>query len=137
MDLVKNIGSTLFFIFIYIFCWLALVLLKIAIYVFPKLENLRLKLQSWLMWNATINFIIQQFTPIMMSSLLNLYDLNWDSKVTIFSSTLSIGLIILISISIISFSRVLWKGFKDEGFIESEEFEIKFSALVQGLDLSN
>ena len=69
-------------------------------------EKFRIKLQSWVMWNATINFLMSQFTPIMISSMLNIYDLKWDSNVEKFSSALSIILSSVVLVILMLLSKV-------------------------------
>jgi hypothetical protein len=70
-----NIGSSFFFFIIYILLWTSLLLLKILTCMTTWFEKFRIKMQSYLMWNGSINLLMSQFTPIMMSSILNLYDL--------------------------------------------------------------
>ena len=108
LTLLKNIGSTFFFLIAYILLWVFLLLLKLLSNLTAIFEKFRIKLQSWLMWNATISLMMSQFTPIMMSSILNINDLKWDSNVAIFSSALSIFLFSVVIVSLMLLSKVLW-----------------------------
>ena len=111
--LLKNIGSTLFFIIIYLLLWALLLSLKPISKTTGCFENFRIKLKSWLMWSASINLLMSQFTTIIMSSILNLYDLKSDSNVTKFSSALSIILSSVVLVSLMLLSKVLWNAYKD------------------------
>ena len=113
LTLLKNIGSTFFFLIIYILLWALLVLFKLFSNMTAFFENFRIKLYSWLMWNETINLLMSQFTPIMMSSILNLHDLKWDSNVAKFSSSLSVFLSTVVLVSIMLPSKLLWNFYKD------------------------
>ena len=55
--LIKNIGSTLIFVLLYLFSWVVLLLLKISILKFPGTEKLYNKLKMRLIWNGSISFL--------------------------------------------------------------------------------
>jgi hypothetical protein len=84
------------------------------------------------MWNGTINLLMSQFTPIMMSSILNLNDLKWDSNVAKLSSVLSIILSSVVLVSLILLSKVLWNIYIEKS-TETDEIEGKYDALIEGL----
>jgi hypothetical protein len=54
---IKNIGSTLIFVLLYLFGWVVLLLLKISILKFPGIEKLYNKLKMHLIWNGSISFL--------------------------------------------------------------------------------
>jgi hypothetical protein len=84
------------------------------------------------MWNGTINILMSQFTPIMMSSILNLNHLKWDSNVAKISSVLSIIFSSVVIVSLIIQSKVLWNVYKEKS-TETDKIDEKFDALIEGL----
>ena len=106
LTLLKNIGTTFFFLIIYVLILALIISLKLLSYMTGMFEKFRIKLQSWLFWNATIDLLMSQFTPIIMSSVLNLYDLKWDSNVAKFSSAISIILSSVVLVSLMLLSKV-------------------------------
>ncbi len=71
--ILKNLGSTLFFIIFYFMAWFLILILKIVSMFCETAHNLAIKLESKLMWNGTISLIIQQFAPMIISSFINFY----------------------------------------------------------------
>jgi hypothetical protein len=76
MQFMVNIGSTLLFVVGYLALWLFLLFLS-RIHYLPKLLRLKKILEKALMWNQSINLLISQFTPLMLSSLINLLNMNY------------------------------------------------------------
>jgi hypothetical protein len=56
--IIKNLGSTLFFIFFYFISWFILLFFKIASIFIDKLVNISKKLESKIIWNGTIIMIL-------------------------------------------------------------------------------
>lgn len=76
MLLIKNLGSTFFFILFYFLAWSLLLSFKLASIFIDWFDKVAKKLESVLIWNGTINFKMQQFTPMIMCSIINLYDVS-------------------------------------------------------------
>jgi hypothetical protein len=79
--IIKNLGSTLFFIIFYLIAWVMLLILKIASIFIEQVNYVVKKLETTLMWNGTISMLMSQFTPMIISSLINLYGLKWDTNI--------------------------------------------------------
>jgi hypothetical protein len=77
--LMKNIGSTFFFIIIYCVLWMILGLSRILTPLSKKFETLGDYLSRNLKWNMSLQLLFSQFTPMIMSSLINLYELRFDT----------------------------------------------------------
>ena len=77
MQFMVNIGSTLLFVVGYLALWLFLLFLSRIYSFWPKLLRLKTILEKALMWNQSINLLISQFTPLMLSSLINLLNMNY------------------------------------------------------------
>ena len=71
--IIKNLGSTFFFIVFYFIAWFLLLIFKIASIFFDYTNKISMKLEVMLMWNGTITLMMQQFTPMIISSFINLY----------------------------------------------------------------
>jgi hypothetical protein len=131
--IIKNLGSTLFFILFYLIAWILLLILKIASIFIDKVGNAVKKLETVLMWNGTITMMMSQFAPMIISSLINLYAVKWESNIFFYSSVLSIALLVLNGIGILFFSFILLKAYFDLEWSKSERFNRKYSVLIDGL----
>ena len=85
------------------------------------------------MWNGTITMMMSQFAPMIISSLINLYAVKWESNIFFYSSVLSIALLVLNGIGILFFSVILLKAYFDLEWSKSEGFKRKYSVLIDGL----
>ena len=85
------------------------------------------------MWNGTITMMMSQFAPMIISSLINLYAVKWESNIFFYSSVLSIALLVLNGIGILFFSFILLKAYFDLEWSKSEGFKRKYSVLIDGL----
>ena len=85
------------------------------------------------MWNGTITMMMSQFAPMIISSLINLYAVKWESNIFFYSSVLSIALLVLNGIGILFFSFILLKAYFDLEWSKSERFNRKYSVLIDGL----
>ncbi len=81
MQFMVNIGSTLLCVVGYLALWLFLLFLSRIYSFWPKLLRLKTILEKALMWNLSINLLISQFTPLMLSSLINLYNMNYKGEI--------------------------------------------------------
>jgi hypothetical protein len=63
-----------------------------------------------LMWDQSIGLLNSQFTPLMLSSIVNLYDMRYSGiKVVAISAYFSIIVIISTMISVVALLIRLWK----------------------------
>ena len=90
-------------------------------------------LRSHLIWNTSLRLFYSQFTPLLMSSLLNVYNIRFDTRLYKVSSILSIltliGIIIMIAAILILFKKIV----EDRNFTESSSFESRFGVLTEGI----
>ena len=75
-----NIGSTLLFVVGYLVLWLLLLFLCRIHSFSPKLLQLKTILEKALMWSQSINLLISQFTPLILSSLINILNMNFKGE---------------------------------------------------------
>ena len=115
MSLVKNLGSTFIYLLIY-FLGLISLLLLIACKSYANSSNMLNWLKTWLkkhlIWNSSIRFVLQQFQPLMISALINLYDvricffinyfqLRFNNSSNIICSVLSLVIIFWLHLTIL------------------------------------
>jgi hypothetical protein len=113
MQFMVNIGSTLLFVVGYLALWLFFLFLSRIYSFWPKLLRLKTILEKALIWNQSINLLISQFTPLMLSSLINLLNMNFKgesvSRMSAYWSIVIIlaiiGSVIAIIIRLVSLSR--------------------------------
>ncbi|TNV72742.1 hypothetical protein FGO68_gene14693 [Halteria grandinella] len=113
--LLFNIGSTLIFMAMQIFLLLLTGIAALFKPISSWAKRLHTFLSSRLIWGGTIRFIIQQFQPLLMSSLINiasysLADLEDKSLGVLFSYTLSVLIISVLGISVVSFIKLTARG---------------------------
>ncbi len=70
MSALRNLGSTLIYLIVYLFAFLVMGFLKLLNRGTAVYEGLKKRL----MWSSSIRFVIQQYQPIMIATLINLYD---------------------------------------------------------------
>ena len=104
MSLVKNLGSTFIYLLIY-FHGLISLLLLIACKSYANSSNMLNWLKTWLkkhlIWNSSIRFVLQQFQPLMISAMINLYDLRFNNSSNIICSVLSLLIIFWLHLTIL------------------------------------
>lgn len=94
-----------------------------------------MKLEKWLMWNQSINLLISQFTPLILSSIINFYDMRFhnDQIVSYISIIFSILVLCLISGSLLAIFIKLRSLFKNQDLEKIKEFNQKYSPLTADL----
>jgi hypothetical protein len=109
MFAVKNLGSTLVYIAFVIVAYLALILSYIFQGLFGIFESTHLFIKKYMMWNFTLRLSIQQFQPMIMLSIINLYHM--DSKLILYlsSTILTYFLIIILHLLISIMMFVIYK----------------------------
>lgn len=138
-SLIKNLGSTFIYLLIYLFGYLTLFTFNYYLRWKQMDANARIRrltnyLNATLIWNSALRFILQQYPPLMISSLINFYYLKFegsfsDALCSITSITLVVGINLILALVFIK----LKSQYKQT---HSEEFQSKFGTLVEGLDVS-
>ncbi len=134
MQFLRNIGATLLFITIYLSSWLLLLILQRISSVWPQFTRIKTSLEKMLMWDQSIGLLNSQFTPLMLSSIVNLYDMRYNGiKVVAISAYFSIIVIIATMVSVIALLIRLWKLASNLNQESIQEFNKKFSQLISDL----
>ncbi|TNV86580.1 hypothetical protein FGO68_gene10524 [Halteria grandinella] len=131
-----NLGSTLIFILLAPLGIILYGILKALERFTKRLERIREKLGNSLYWNSTSRFVLQQFTPIVLSSTINLLYLNTNSFFNSFGIFLAFSLLFIAAFSLISFTYKIYMRDKDEPF-SSLKFDIAFKPLLEGVKLNS
>lgn len=80
------------------------------------------------MWDQSIGLLNSQFTPLMLSSIVNLYDMRYNGiKVVAISAYFSIIVIIATMASVVALLIRLWKLASNLNQESIQEFNLKFS----------
>jgi hypothetical protein len=88
-------------------------------------------LKKWLFWNGSLGLLHSQAPPLMIASIINISDLNYDGPFKYASSVLSFMMIVILVIAIgfeINVIRI------HKGGYHLEEFKFRYSAIIEGLN---
>ncbi|TNV86294.1 hypothetical protein FGO68_gene17292 [Halteria grandinella] len=130
MIIFKNLGSTLIFTIVMISLYLIQPLLGTVAVLSPKLSVQNEKLKGSLYWNSGIRFIIQQFQPLLIASLINLYYLKTDTVLNFLSTLGSLSMLGLLGLCIASIFKMINSG-------NNEKLEKYAEPLVQGINMKS
>ncbi|TNV86205.1 hypothetical protein FGO68_gene1499 [Halteria grandinella] len=105
--MLKNLGSTLIFTIILALLYFLDGLVKLISRFDERILKLTSKLQDKLYWNSGIRFVIQQFQPLLVTSLINLYYMNATSILSLASLASALLTLIILSASLyLMFSKL-------------------------------
>jgi hypothetical protein len=76
---VRNLGSTFVYLVIYVSVVVLYILMIPLSMVFKSIENLKNYLGKKLFMNGTLKLFFSQFPPMLMASLINIYNIKFDS----------------------------------------------------------
>jgi hypothetical protein len=110
---VKNLGSTLVYIAFIFAAYLALIMSYILQGFFGIFETPYKFIKKQMMWNFTLRVVIQQFQPMIMFSIINLYHLDNNMIVYLASSILTFFQIIVVHLVIPLMTMVIYKHDKN------------------------
>ncbi|TNV86143.1 hypothetical protein FGO68_gene16416 [Halteria grandinella] len=95
-----NLGSTFIFSFMLLTLFLVYPLISMLGKRSTFLEKVEKYLREKLFWESSIRFVIQQFQPLLISALINLYSLQFDTAVTKLSTLLAISTLLILGLSL-------------------------------------
>jgi hypothetical protein len=133
---IANLGSTFIYILIYFAIFLLLSILRIIRTITcDSLNFLRLYsnwFESKILWNSVFRFIIQQYPPILISGLINIYNFDTSTQWKMISTYIAMVVLGVCKIAIISMSIIIYKHRFN---LESKYFQDNYGTLVERLDL--
>jgi hypothetical protein len=89
------------------------------------------KLKKWLFWNGSLSLLHSQAPPLMIASIINISDLNYETPFKYASSVLSIVILVFLAIAT-GFEIYVIRAHK--GRYHLEEFKFSYGAIIEGLD---
>ena len=97
--------------------------------------NLRLRLRNLLIWDQSINFLLNQFSPLIICSLINLTEMRFEmkEKASMFSSALVITVLIMVTIALIALFRTTYSHTKIMDSENIDSLKKQFPKLYEGL----
>jgi hypothetical protein len=107
----KNSGSSLIYIIVYLISWVSLLLFSVLSRWSTVFGSLKLKLEKSLMWNRSLGFLMSQFSPLYLCSMMNFYDMRFksDESVSVSSTYISIIVFIVINAALIILCVKVWR----------------------------
>lgn len=90
MFMIINLGSTFVFIVLILVLLVFQLILQGLSVLFPIFEKPLAKLHAKLYWNFYMRFLIQQFQPLLITSLINLYKMETSTLVKFSSLVLAL-----------------------------------------------
>ncbi|TNV86753.1 hypothetical protein FGO68_gene13700 [Halteria grandinella] len=127
-----NLGSTLIFMGIYAGLLVAIGVMQPFAKRYQRVQKVSDRLKERLMWSGTIRFIIQQYQPLLISSLLHLSsptDHQNASTGVKFSYNLAISTIALLGLCLLAFTFILQRS-----DVTTNDFLQKYSPLTDCLN---
>lgn len=132
---VKNLGSTLVYIAFIAVAYLALILSYIFQGIFGIFESTHKFIKKYMLWNFTLRLLIQQFQPIIMFSIINLYHLDNELNIYLSSTVLTFIQVIMVHL-IIPIMAVKIYSHDQSNTLESEKFKNTYGTMLDGLSLN-
>ncbi|TNV86252.1 hypothetical protein FGO68_gene12117 [Halteria grandinella] len=129
MQSLKNLGSTLIFSISLIALFTGYLFFIMLGNIHSSVEKGQQYLQKKLFWNSSCRFIVQQYQPLIISSLINLYSLKFISFVTLLSSFFSFA-------SLATILALYCKMLKAIRSMDQKSLKESWSPLVEGINTS-
>jgi hypothetical protein len=88
-------------------------------------------LKKWLFWNGSLGLLHSQTPPLMIASMINISDLNFDEPFKFASSVLSIVIIVILALAI---GLEIYVIHANKGRYQLEEFKFSYGTIIEGLN---
>ncbi|TNV87226.1 hypothetical protein FGO68_gene10292 [Halteria grandinella] len=129
-------GSSFVFLVIFVFEHLLYIFARDFISRFTPLgPRLADKLSQKLHWAGTVRFIMQQFAPLLLASVMNLFKFEFSSVGDFINIQCSAVIIVSSPYIVLKFASVLHNA-KAKGMLEDEAFTSQYEDLIDGLNLT-
>jgi hypothetical protein len=133
--LIKNLGSSFVYLVFYFILLILYLLASLLSRVIPFLKRPVSYLSRHLFWNLTISLFMSQYPPIIMATIINLYDFQFSNAVERASTALCLGLSIMMPIGLVITFYAIDK-FRKLKIIGTEEYQERYSMLTMERDES-
>ena len=133
--MIKNLGSSFVYLVFYFILLIIYLLASLLSRVIPFLTLPVSYLSRHLFWNLTISLFMSQYPPIIMATMINLYDFQFSNAVERASTALCLGLSIMMPIGLVITFYAIEK-FRKLKIIGNEEYQERYSELTMERDES-
>jgi hypothetical protein len=123
MIILDNLGSSLVYLAIIALIFLFYLLLTLLCFIFPFSGLIKLKewLHKKIFWNSIIAFLINQFQPLFMLSIVNFYDMREFTTVDKFCESFAISMA-TVTVSLMVLGTIILK-MKNANLIRVKDYE--------------
>ncbi|TNV87954.1 hypothetical protein FGO68_gene457 [Halteria grandinella] len=133
MMLLQNLGSTFVYLILIVSGFLVMLLTRINLGLdLRPIYRLSRWLQAKLMWNYSLRFLMQQYPPLIISSLINMYEFSFETPGQKLSSSLSV---VIIGLSQFITIILLYKVNRSD--VNSADFVSKYGTILEGMNLKS
>jgi hypothetical protein len=129
MTLVKNMGSTFVYLAIYFLMILIYIIMIPFAKVFTTVDTLKGYLGKKLFMRYTLIIFFSQYPPMLLSSLINIYNISFKGLMEIVSTTISVSTLVILPFGLFA-SFYLIKRFRGLKMMEDKVFQEKYSELI-------
>ena len=93
------------------------------------MENVRRLMSKKLFMGFTLKLFFSQFPPLLLSALINIYNIKFESLMEIISSSVSIAVFAVLPLGLVA-SLIIVKKFRDQKGHEDAIFKEKYSEVL-------
>ena len=122
-------GSTFIYLAIYFLLILLYILLIPMAMVFKIVNSLKVYLGKKLFMRYTLIMFFSQYPPMLLSSLINIYNISFNSLLEIVSTSISISVLAVLPFGL-AVTYILIKRFRGLNMLEDQGFQEKYSELI-------
>ena len=127
--LIKNLGSSFVYMVVYlgvlVIYFLLLVLSKVLTFLSRPVDFLHKKL----FWDYTLSLFFTQYPPMIMASIINLYDLRYEKPIEMASMIICFGLLGILPIALVASFIALYK-FRKAQMLGNEDYQANYGQLT-------
>jgi amino acid permease len=82
-----------------------------------------------LFMNFTLKLFFSQFPPLLLSALINIYNLKFNTLMEILSSTISISILVILPVGLVA-SFIMLRKYRVNFMLETIQFKERYSGLL-------
>ena len=125
----RNLGSTFVYLVVYFFIVVIYCLMIPLSIVFKSIENVKNYIGNKLFMNGTFKLFFSQFPPILMASIINIYQFKFDSLMEKVSTSAAVFFLIILPTGLLVSSFLITK-YRAANMLEDSNFQKKMSELL-------
>jgi hypothetical protein len=133
---VKNLGSTFIYLGIYLLLIIIYILMIPLAKLFKTIEKVKRMMAKQLFMSFTFKFFFSQFPPLLLSALINIYNIKFDSLLDIISTIVSIVVFSVLPLGLVA-SFFIIRKFRQQKGQENQTFNERYSEVLSSDHKSN